>query len=200
LVAITLRRHYFFRTHARRVYEPANWRALSSRRFLSTVRYLPFRLLVMQTRWSMVTKRLEFGIPYSAKSMHTMIKHLTGLIFSARIRGRSHLSPRRMAGVCAALLLGIASVSAETTLVPLGAVWKYRDTGTDLGTTWTALSFNDSAWASGPAELGYGDGGEGTIVGFGPDANNKYRDHVFPAHVHGRGPPRVGKPGIDAHL
>jgi hypothetical protein len=55
------------------------------------------------------------------------------------------------------------------TLIPTGSVWKYLDNGTDQGSGWTALSFNDAAWASGPAELGYGDlsGGlptEATVV------------------------------------
>ena len=47
-------------------------------------------------------------------------------------------------------------------LVPMGAVWKYLDTGVDQGTAWIAPAFNDSAWPSGPAQLGYGDGDEAT--------------------------------------
>lgn len=60
-----------------------------------------------------------------------------------------------------------------TTLVAKNAVWKYHDTGTDLGTTWRAAAYADTAWASGPGMLGYGNGGEGTVVSFGPDASNK---------------------------
>jgi VCBS repeat-containing protein len=48
--------------------------------------------------------------------------------------------------------------STETTsLLPRGSVWKYLDDGSDQGTAWRDTTFNDSAWASGPAELGYGD-------------------------------------------
>jgi VCBS repeat-containing protein len=49
-------------------------------------------------------------------------------------------------------------------LVSPGATWRYRDDGADLGTTWRAPEFNDSAWASGPAQLGYGEGDEATIT------------------------------------
>lgn len=60
-----------------------------------------------------------------------------------------------------------------TSLVPKLSTWKYNDTGTDPGTAWRATAYNDTAWASGPGMLGYGNGGEGTIVSFGGDAANK---------------------------
>src|SRR5262245_8323418 len=49
-------------------------------------------------------------------------------------------------------------------LVPRGADWKYLDNGSDEGAAWRALDFNDSEWKSGPAELGFGDGDEVTIL------------------------------------
>jgi len=67
----------------------------------------------------------------------------------------------------------------ELTLIPAGSVWRYRDTGEDLGTTWRMPGFNDSAWSSGPAELGYGDGNEITQVSYGPNSNNKYPTTYF---------------------
>jgi hypothetical protein len=72
-------------------------------------------------------------------------------------------------------------LTASTTvpLVPAGAGWKYLDNGTDQGTAWRAPSFNDSTWASGTAQLGYGDGDETTLVGYGPDPNNKYVTTYF---------------------
>ena len=69
--------------------------------------------------------------------------------------------------------------AADTTLVPTGATWKYLDNGSDQGMAWRATSFNDSTWASGPAQLGYGDGDEATTLGFGPDANNKFITSYF---------------------
>ncbi|HXG67965.1 MAG TPA: fibronectin type III domain-containing protein [Blastocatellia bacterium] len=68
---------------------------------------------------------------------------------------------------------------ADAILVPAGATWKYLDNGSDQGTAWRGVSFNDSAWASGPAQLGYGDGDEATVVGYGPDPTNKYITTYF---------------------
>jgi chitodextrinase len=67
----------------------------------------------------------------------------------------------------------------DTQLIPLGSVWRYLDNGSNQGTAWRANTFNDSAWASGPAQLGYGDGDEATVVGYGPDPNNKYATTYF---------------------
>jgi hypothetical protein len=55
--------------------------------------------------------------------------------------------------------------AAPVTLIAPGSVWRYLDTGDNLtGTLWNTPGFNDGAWLSGPAELGYGDGGEATLV------------------------------------
>ncbi len=71
----------------------------------------------------------------------------------------------------------------DLTLISTGAVWKYLDTGVDQGSAWTAPGFNDRPWASGPAELGYGDSADGhpeaTTLGFGPDANQKFPTYYF---------------------
>lgn len=63
--------------------------------------------------------------------------------------------------------------------VPRNAVWKYLDNGTDAGTAWRDSSFDDAAWAFGPAQLGYGDGDEATTVSFGPASANKYITTYF---------------------
>src|SRR5512146_2527117 len=63
---------------------------------------------------------------------------------------------------------------AQVTLVPANSVWKYLDNGSDQGSFWTSPAYDDLSWASGPAELGYGDGGEATTNSFGPAAANKY--------------------------
>jgi acid phosphatase type 7 len=69
--------------------------------------------------------------------------------------------------------------SANVSLIPAGATWKYLDNGSNQGTAWRSPTFDDSTWASGPAQLGYGDGDEATVVGFGPDPNNKYITTYF---------------------
>ena len=71
------------------------------------------------------------------------------------------------------------SLQAAEILVSKGSTWNYLDDGSDQGTTWRGLGFDDSNWAAGPAELGYGDGDEDTVVLFGPDSGNKYITTYF---------------------
>ena len=66
-----------------------------------------------------------------------------------------------------------------TTLVAAGSTWRYLDDGSDQGTAWRAPGFNDASWASGAAELGYGDDGEATVVSFGPDGGSKHITTYF---------------------
>lgn len=68
---------------------------------------------------------------------------------------------------------------SNVTLVPVGATWKYLDDGSNQGTAWTAITFDDSAWPGGAAQLGYGDGDETTTVGYGGDSSNKYISTYF---------------------
>jgi acid phosphatase type 7 len=74
---------------------------------------------------------------------------------------------------------GPGAESASITLVASGSSWKYLDKGSNQATAWRAVSFDDSSWPSGPAQLGYGDGDEATVLGFGPDANNKFVTTYF---------------------
>src|SRR5689334_10665946 len=69
-----------------------------------------------------------------------------------------------------------------TTFVPLKAVWKYLDNGSNQGTAWRAAAFDDTAWVQGAGELGYGDGDEATVVSFGPNAATKYITTYFRKH------------------
>lgn len=54
------------------------------------------------------------------------------------------------------------------TLIAPGSNWSYLDNGTNQGTAWRTVEFNDDNWKAGPAQLGYGDGDEATIVDCGP--------------------------------
>jgi len=69
--------------------------------------------------------------------------------------------------------------ASSTSLVSRGSVWRYSDTGMNLGTAWQQVAYNDVAWPSGLAQLGYGDGDEATVVGYGPDAANKHATTYF---------------------
>lgn len=80
------------------------------------------------------------------------------------------------------LVLFLATAAAgwcQTTLLPAGSTWKYLDNGSNQGTAWRASAFDDSSWAQGPAQLGYGDGDEATVVSFGPTSTAKYITTYF---------------------
>jgi len=68
-----------------------------------------------------------------------------------------------------------AAPLGPATLVPKGATWKYLDDGSDQGFFWHSPAFDDSSWASGPAQLGYGDGDEATVVSYG---SNPWKRHI----------------------
>lgn len=79
-------------------------------------------------------------------------------------------------------VLGVTAFAASAevrTLVGATSIWKYLDDGSDQGTAWVAQGFNDASWSSGPAQLGYGDGDESTLVGFGPDPNDRFITTYF---------------------
>ncbi|MFM7063869.1 MAG: hypothetical protein ACKO04_10330 [Actinomycetes bacterium] len=69
------------------------------------------------------------------------------------------------AAVAATLLApGLAGGATTTqTLVPAGAAWKYRDSGSQA-TGWERKVFDDTNWRSGKGQLGAGDGDEATVV------------------------------------
>ncbi|HIG84027.1 MAG TPA: cadherin repeat domain-containing protein [Verrucomicrobia bacterium] len=51
-------------------------------------------------------------------------------------------------------------------IVPFGSSWAFLDDGTDQGSAWIGIDFDDASWEVGPAQLGYGDNDEVTVVGF----------------------------------
>jgi hypothetical protein len=63
-------------------------------------------------------------------------------------------------------------------LISPGAVWKFFDQKNDLGTAWRAPGFNDAAWSSGPAQLGFGDGDERTLIASNRQITTYFR-HAF---------------------
>ncbi|MCW0220096.1 MAG: Ig-like domain-containing protein, partial [Prosthecobacter sp.] len=74
-----------------------------------------------------------------------------------------------------------ATAFTDTTTISRGATWKYLDDGSDQGMTWKEAAFDDSAWSSGPAKLGYQDGAV-TVLRQGPDGMSssvKYITYYF---------------------
>ncbi len=51
------------------------------------------------------------------------------------------------------------------TIIPFGSSWKYwANTQANYQANWQTVAYNDAAWPSGNAELGYGDGDEATCI------------------------------------
>lgn len=69
------------------------------------------------------------------------------------------------------LLVSAMSTFANEIIIPAGSSWRYLDNGSNQGTSWRSSSFSDTSWASGNAELGYGDGDETTVVNGGSSSN-----------------------------
>ena len=92
----------------------------------------------------------------------------------------------------------VLDTGTDRVLVAAEGTWRYSDQGLDLGTAWRNPGFDDSAWASGDGEFGYGDGDETTIVSFGPDPSNRYTTTYFRSHVTIANPAELG--AVTAHL
>ncbi|MDE0178727.1 MAG: fibronectin type III domain-containing protein, partial [Gammaproteobacteria bacterium] len=70
-----------------------------------------------------------------------------------------------------------ATAPGANDIVSLGSTWSYLDDGTDQGTAWREPDFDDSGWASGAAQLGFGEGDEATVITRG--ATTFYFRHDF---------------------
>ncbi|MFP6904874.1 MAG: immunoglobulin domain-containing protein, partial [Verrucomicrobiota bacterium] len=73
----------------------------------------------------------------------------------------------------------VFAYTSDLEIIAVDASWRALDDGSDQGTAWRNPGFDDSTWIEGPAELGYGDGDEATVLGFGPDDTNKYATTYF---------------------
>ncbi len=61
-----------------------------------------------------------------------------------------------------------------TDIIPRGSVWKYLDDGSDQGDAWRTSEFDDSAWGSGAAPLGYKFGDIKTTLPSGSGSRKPY--------------------------
>ncbi|MDZ4782341.1 MAG: lamin tail domain-containing protein [Planctomycetia bacterium] len=87
-----------------------------------------------------------------------------------------------------AVTLTSVGTTSFTPIIAAGSQWYYLDNGTNQGTAWKEVAFRPEdvkdgngvpIWKSGFGEFGYGDGGEQTVVGFGPNAGNKHITTYF---------------------
>jgi len=65
--------------------------------------------------------------------------------------------------------LELLADDTSSTFIAAGADWRYRDDGPSLGAGWRRLNHDDSDWKRGPAQLGYGEGDEATVINDGPN-------------------------------
>ncbi len=99
---------------------------------------------------------------------------------------RTNRSPRVAQPAALALLVAFLvlpaagpAFAAGEVLIARGAAWSYLDDGSDQGSAWRAPAFDDSSWAVGHAELGYGDDDEYTVISYGDDPNAKHITAYF---------------------
>jgi hypothetical protein len=87
---------------------------------------------------------------------------------------------RLVFGIASVLLLApVRTQTADHILIAPGSGWKYNDSGSNLGTSWRNVSFSDADWPSGMAQLGYGDGGEATVISYGSSTSNRRITYYF---------------------
>lgn len=81
----------------------------------------------------------------------------------------------------------------DKVLIAAGShLWHYHDTGDDPGVNWTLAAYDDSGWATGAAQLGYGEGDENTVVSYGPERKYKYATTHFRTHFQIADRARIG--------
>ncbi len=101
------------------------------------------------------------------------------------------VDPRQVGGTLdPSALTGTGSTVATTTLVPEGRAWKWllpsAAPGNDAsGLAWTAAAYADSAWAGGPAPLGYGEA-SGLATNISPTAPNYTAPNAEPGPAYFR--------------
>lgn len=75
-------------------------------------------------------------------------------------------------------LVATAADSTRTPIVAIDSGWNYFVAQADPDPAWNAVGFDDSGWDTGLGQLGYGDGDETTLIGYG-DPTNKSKTTYF---------------------
>ncbi len=88
-------------------------------------------------------------------------------------------SPPVAGGASASARVLAAARKGGRTLVAAGSTWKYLDNGAVPPADWTAPGFDDGKWPEGPAQLGYGDHDEATVLRYGKDPKHKAMSACF---------------------
>ena len=69
--------------------------------------------------------------------------------------------------------------ATQSDLVAKNSTWRYVVTATAAPATWKLTTFSDATWAQGPGQLGYGDGDEATVIGYGGNPAARYMTTYF---------------------
>ncbi|MBN1672635.1 MAG: lamin tail domain-containing protein [Kiritimatiellae bacterium] len=78
-----------------------------------------------------------------------------------------------------ALMLRAHSPLTAADLIAKQASWRFNDTGTNLGTAWRSVAYDDSGWSAANAVFGYGEAYIDTTVSYGADSANKHPTTYF---------------------
>ncbi|MGP8201370.1 MAG: GDSL-type esterase/lipase family protein [Limisphaerales bacterium] len=121
----------------------------------------------------MVNQKRAAGMNVTLADMFSVNPYGTNFYMSDHI----HANAAGLTNIATEWFTRIQSLIIDTNqitaaLISAGATWSYSDTGTDLGTNWTQLSYDDSGWASAPARFGYGEPVPETTVSFGSNSTN----------------------------
>ncbi|MDK2594773.1 hypothetical protein [Pseudoalteromonas obscura] len=60
--------------------------------------------------------------------------------------------------------LFFSTANAQSVVIPVNSVWKYYDRPQALASNWASIEFDDSSWALGKAQIGFGEGDEHTLI------------------------------------
>jgi len=76
--------------------------------------------------------------------------------------------------------LWVSELDARSaTLIATNSVWKYFASGREPAPNWASRDYADASWPEGPAQFGYGDGDESTVLTFGPNPESRYITTYF---------------------
>jgi lysophospholipase L1-like esterase len=128
---------------------------------------------------AMVRDRAAAGQQISLADMFSVVNY--GTMFNS---DHLHPNPTGLNAMAKEFLTRIQLITVRSNpvpvaLVPAGSVWKYSDTGQDLGTNWVQPDFDDANWNRGNARFGYGDTVAFTTISFGSDSKQKQPTTYF---------------------
>lgn len=119
------------------------------------------------------------ALPAALRSLSPFVQRRAALLAAAAVAGdagagnttssahAAHATNAAPSTVGVAAHEAIASTPAVPTvqvLLPFGSDWRYFDLAIAPPLGWQLPGFDDTAWSQGPAQLGYGDGDEATVI------------------------------------